>query len=281
LVGFRLPRDAAALLGGEPMAPDSWLEALTNLAGQDLNPGLVFQRWLPLQGWKEVRQGGQLIERTEEFGQEMMGECLKSLDNLRADRRLLEAIHRRYDPQEWKELRMRQISPLTSRLGEHHPYENGFMFHPLYGIPYLPGSGIKGVVRDCLPEDVRQKVFPADPERPEQEVRSLLTVADAFPDSGNGRLIEVDVLTCHYPKYYTEGHKPSDDQNPRPVRFLVVPKDTVWVFRWRLHPALKDLQEPIEKAFRCALVQHGLGAKTASGYGLFEEDKQSHSGGSP
>ncbi len=36
---------------------------------------------------------------------------------------------------------------ILSGLGGSHPMEVGFAFHPLYGFPYLPGSGLKGVAR--------------------------------------------------------------------------------------------------------------------------------------
>lgn len=38
-------------------------------------------------------------------------------------------------------------APFTTGLGNEHPLENGFAFLNPYGLPYLPGSGVKGVVR--------------------------------------------------------------------------------------------------------------------------------------
>lgn len=38
-------------------------------------------------------------------------------------------------------------APLTTGLGNEHPLENGFAFLNPYGVPYLPGSGVKGVLR--------------------------------------------------------------------------------------------------------------------------------------
>jgi CRISPR-associated protein Cmr6 len=37
--------------------------------------------------------------------------------------------------------------PLATGLGMEHPVENGFAFATPYGLPYLPGSSVKGVVR--------------------------------------------------------------------------------------------------------------------------------------
>lgn len=40
-------------------------------------------------------------------------------------------------------------APFTTGLGNEHPLENGFSFLNPYGLPYLPGSGVKGVVREA------------------------------------------------------------------------------------------------------------------------------------
>lgn len=43
-------------------------------------------------------------------------------------------------------------SPFATGLGEEHPLENGFSFLWPYGVPYYPGSGIKGAVRKSAEE---------------------------------------------------------------------------------------------------------------------------------
>ncbi|MFP7756008.1 type III-B CRISPR module RAMP protein Cmr6 [Thermodesulfobacteriota bacterium B35] len=46
----------------------------------------------------------------------------------------------------------RMTAPLATGLGNPHPVENGFSFLNPYGIPYVPGSGVKGVVRRAAEE---------------------------------------------------------------------------------------------------------------------------------
>ncbi len=46
----------------------------------------------------------------------------------------------------------RMTAPLATGLGNPHPVENGFSFLSPYGVPYVPGSGIKGVVRRAAEE---------------------------------------------------------------------------------------------------------------------------------
>ncbi len=43
-------------------------------------------------------------------------------------------------------------APFTTGLGNEHPLENGFAFLNPYGLPYLPGSGVKGVLRQAALE---------------------------------------------------------------------------------------------------------------------------------
>src|SRR5690606_26214594 len=43
-------------------------------------------------------------------------------------------------------LRLRNTSRFVTGLGRAHPVENGFAWHHTLGTPYLPGSGLKGVL---------------------------------------------------------------------------------------------------------------------------------------
>lgn len=44
------------------------------------------------------------------------------------------------------------IAPFATGLGNEHPLENGFAFLDPYGLPYLPASGVKGVLRQAARE---------------------------------------------------------------------------------------------------------------------------------
>jgi CRISPR-associated protein Cmr6 len=43
-------------------------------------------------------------------------------------------------------------APFATGLGLEHPIENGFAFLSPYGLPYLAGSGVKGVLRRAAEE---------------------------------------------------------------------------------------------------------------------------------
>jgi len=49
-------------------------------------------------------------------------------------------------------LAARATAPFMTGIGMEHPLENGFAFLNPYGLPYLPGSSIKGVVRSAAEE---------------------------------------------------------------------------------------------------------------------------------
>ena len=53
----------------------------------------------------------------------------------------------------------KSISPFVTGMGMEHPLENGFAFLNPYGCPYLPGSGVKGVVRRAAEELAHENFF--------------------------------------------------------------------------------------------------------------------------
>ncbi|HPB28259.1 MAG: type III-B CRISPR module RAMP protein Cmr6 [Kiritimatiellae bacterium] len=56
---------------------------------------------------------------------------------------------------------MFSLGPFVTGLGLEHPLENGFSFLSPYGVPYLPGSAVKGVVRRAAEE---LALFEPDPD---------------------------------------------------------------------------------------------------------------------
>ncbi len=135
-------------------------------------------------------------------------------------------------------------------LGNESVYETSITLHHIYGIPYIPASAIKGVVRswiivNCfdnvekqdgeIEENGQKKkvkgalsnelfcdIFgsPAESVRKEQEGNIIFF--DAFPTSAPH--IEPDIMNNHYKDYYDgKGKKPpADYYNPEPHIFLTV-----------------------------------------------------------
>ena len=60
------------------------------------------------------------------------------------------------------DLMAQSVAPFTTGLGNEHPLENGFAFLNPYGLPYLPGSGVKGVVRRAAEELAHSDFFDSE-----------------------------------------------------------------------------------------------------------------------
>ncbi|MBM4028233.1 MAG: type III-B CRISPR module RAMP protein Cmr6 [Planctomycetes bacterium] len=186
-------------------------------------------------------------------------------------------------------IRVRSTSRLVVGLGLPHPTETSLLLDRLTGCPYLPGSSVKGMLREAAKFVVKGEFAVADADKnfwSEAVVRRLFGPAvrepgypaagemvsyDAFPSAWP--TLELDVLTPHYSNYYTTGAIPGDWENPTPVRFLTVQAGTTFQFHFRgLCPnesqRARD-EEAVTALLPLALDWIGIGGKTSSGYGLF------------
>ncbi|WP_337878285.1 type III-B CRISPR module RAMP protein Cmr6 [Caldimonas sp.] len=191
------------------------------------------------------------------------------------------------------------VAPFATGLGNEHPTENGFAFLWPYGLPYLPGSGVKGVLRRAareLPhwdEACCEALFGNEPPLPgqaEDARRGALSFWDVLPRISHEAL-RVEVMTPHQSHYYQAKTKadaqagdtdPHDSGSPNPIFFLTVPPGSEFVFRVacdldRLPESLRDnglWQQRLREAFEHAYQWLGFGAKTAVGYGAMRFDEE-------
>ncbi len=207
------------------------------------------------------------------------------------------------------------VAPFTTGLGNEHPLENGFAFLNPYGLPYLPGSGVKGVVRQAArelasgewgdtsgwdrgesylfrigKEEITLSLFDVlfgreTPSGESGHVRGALSFWDVFPQI-EGERLAVEVMTPHQGHYYQQGGTPHDSGSPNPINFLTVPPKSRFTFhvlcdRGRLRRLAPPLAEGehwkglVEAAFQHAFQWLGFGAKTSVGYGAFMPAAQS------
>ena len=166
-------------------------------------------------------------------------------------------------------------------MGQDHPIENGFAFHPLLGCPYLAGSAIKGLLRHWVKYYLKdeQKVLnwfgSEDDQNP--QIGSLIFF-DALPVTSPKLL--VDIMTPHYGDWYLKGKDgtiaPDDAKEPIPIPFIVVDKHTQFAISIASRKKGEEAKKDIESAFQeltQAFELLGAGAKTATGYGRFTEDE--------
>jgi CRISPR-associated protein Cmr6 len=98
-----------------------------------------------------------------------------------------------------------------------------------------------------------------------------LTFFDALPTEKP--TLQPDVMNPHYPDYYSKKSAPTDTQSPIPVFFLTVAKTSfrfiIGSKKWNLD-STQFWDKTIEEWLVDALQEHGIGAKTAVGYGYMK-----------
>lgn len=185
---------------------------------------------------------------------------------------LLAEHHRRLD-EAIKERGARRVFRTTFRLatglGQEHPLENGFVFDRVLGVPVLPGSSVKGLLRAYLTLEENEAL--RDRLLGRQERPGSLVVLPALP--ARWPRLAVDVVNCHHPDFYAGKRRdPVDWENPNPVYFLTVDANVDFVFRFTVAAGRQDataLGEAFD-ALGQALGTLGIGAKTAVGYGILK-----------
>jgi len=189
-------------------------------------------------------------------------------------------------------------APFTTGLGNAHPLENGFAFLNPYGLPYLPGSGVKGVLRQAARE-LASGEWSAQPGWNESAITALFGLESADGDTEHlrgalsfwdvipqikGDSLAVEIMTPHQKHYYQDGKTPHDSGQPTPISFLTVPPGSGFTFHVQCNFAYLQQIAPIlakneqwkillTTAFEHAFDWCGFGAKTAVGYGAMGEDK--------
>lgn len=169
--------------------------------------------------------------------------------------------------------------PMVSGLGRSHTVENGFAWHHLLGVPYLPGSSVKGMLRSYVTcwLDGPDKVDDADlqrifgPRKGSIHVGSVIFL-DALPVMPVR--LRAEIMTPHYGPYYTgaKPEPPADWHSPVPIPFLAVDEHQEFLFGVLPRgPGDKDDCKKASEWLSEALDAMGAGAKTASGYGRFSK----------
>lgn len=179
----------------------------------------------------------------------------------------------------------RTLGRLAVNLGSESVLETSIALHRTYGVPFIPGSALKGLaahyVMHYLQKDPRWVKDKGDGYVTlfgTTEEAGFVHFYDALyvPDSGKDkRALWKDVITVHHPDYY-QGKKPeymngkdappADWDSPTPIPFLTANGSFLIALSG-------PSDEWVQKAFEIlelALCREGIGAKTNSGYGRME-----------
>ena len=174
---------------------------------------------------------------------------------------------------------------LAIGLGNASVYETSMTLHHVWGIPYLPGSSLKGLTRNwaiteefngdenaALKDPDFCKVFGSPKSSYIGEHKGEVIFFDALPVSEP--TIEADIMNPHYSKYYSDYDgttPPADYFDPVPVTFLTVKEGNFKIYIGAASSSKKYLELAYDWLKR-ALREHGIGAKTAAGYGYNKVD---------
>ena len=184
--------------------------------------------------------------------------------------------------------------------------DGSILLHHTYGVPYLPGSGLKGLARawmrqtvdvdkrpesqpgtrsDARDQDIVRALFgkvprESDPEDSRAEA-GVIEFVDALwiPEKPKDAPVDwsplaQDVINPHHTDYYTGNKPPADTNEPQPTHRLTVSPGTRFCVVVEGVAATQDVQPwvdfAVDELLGPALTNLGFGAWTSSGYGRFE-----------
>ncbi|RMG26605.1 MAG: type III-B CRISPR module RAMP protein Cmr6 [Methanobacteriota archaeon] len=230
------------------------------------NMGLVFNKYFPWNINKEISKShGWINAYIKEFNN------IHSKDeyNLRYRKMVRKSNGLLFE--------MKCMSDLIIGMGNAHPMENGFTFDHTQGLPFIPGTTIKGIWKASEQAKAKEEKKESKNNAKEDKKVDDFVFLDAIPLSVKLRL---DIMTPHYQPYYSSGgtSPPGDWYNPIPIQFITVSKGSK--FLWGILSRTKDrngLQKDNLKRVTSQIKEHllnfGIGGKTAVGYGRIEMRK--------
>lgn len=254
---------------------------------KNASPALRFGMLLPL--WGVNRRTKELLWTTSDISHEVRGPLRQEREiklNNKVDALAQAAALNPEDKAAMKALADRQshlagnlphmlsldataIAPFTTGLGNEHPLENGFAFLNPYGLPYLAGSGVKGVLRQAARElasgqwgnehgwsadkqfEIRvngkslaismlDALFGLESQDGDTlHMRGALSFWDVIAQMPNNcNSLHVEVMTPHQSHYYQQkkdsksgsSTTPHDSGQPTPISFLTVPPGSGMTF---------------------------------------------------
>ena len=169
---------------------------------------------------------------------------------------------------------------LTIGIGGQSPYGSIALItlHHIYGIPYIPASTLKGLLRHYFEMEVLKSsenkmnkntfldLFGTDENEDGGARRGKLIFLDAFPTETPK--ITFDVLTPHNSDYFGKCGIPTDYTNPIPTFFPVIKPVNFEIYVGASSDVDENTMNTVGTVLKEALENYGIGAKTSVGYGL-------------
>lgn len=258
------------------------------------NTGLLFDKFPNMWRWKLdntqrrimnplVPEFDKGVGRTKEgAGSWLTKLCQYPCGNIKLLREACDRQQRLTEAMGGRLLYITNTSRFATGLGRNHPMENGFTWHPTLGVPFLPGSSLKGLLRSWFREENDKLVMENGRERWEETDKAqrwfgiqkdvgrciFLDMLPTVPPK-----LTVDIMTPHYGPYYQGEAAPGDWHSPVPISFLVVDERITWQLAILPGPEHRTIEvnelESLTESLTEALDIMGAGAKTAIGNGRF------------
>ncbi len=162
-------------------------------------------------------------------------------------------------------------------MGNEGVLETNITLQRVYGVPYIPGTALKGLCRHYV-----QHHLQGAPEcstlmqvlSGSTDAAGYITFFDAWyvPESAHGAPLGMDVLTPHHPNYYSSsgGEWPTDFDDPNPVRYV----SAKGKYLVAIQGPNKEWTDQAWMLLMRALEDWGVGGKTSSGYGRMKRVKE-------
>lgn len=199
----------------------------------------------------------------------------------------LDKINQRQEAASDLKFSFKTNSRLIVGFGSASVLETSIKLHHIYGVPYIPSSAIKGILKAYriwkladweenkfteIEEDLEKETNNEENKKiieifGNQYQQGKLTVFDSYPENFVG--FDVDIMNPHFPNYYKGEDPPTDWQNPTPITFLTIPKGVTFRFFFKNSSLYeKSFENSLKQDLQDALEYIGIGGKTSIGYGI-------------
>lgn len=291
------------------LVPKDATGALRSKIADCRNLGLILARYVPKEAIFETdRQNdrGRSIGKERNF---WLQDLCKSFVPDNGIRDLINSTYKRWSAMTEGAARFSMVarSRMIIGLGGKGALEFGITLHPVTGLPYIPGSALKGLCRNYALLFIAERwnvaietealkhldeaLMGIASKQPIRETEMVDLYQNLFGTQENAGkcvffdavirdvpqdkpLFVVEVMTPHFPEYYRSsgGQAPHDADNPNPVTFIAVNEGIRFRFAVGMRRNVSKDESLLGNAsylLQEALELMGIGAKTASGYGVF------------
>lgn len=276
--------------------------------GECDNFSLIFHRYVPDEVIQDSKlQNEWLKQAIKHFSLDRKNERARKFQDLQT------AIYRRWEirTQKATTFELALSSRLIVGLGDKGSLEIGLTVDQTTGLPYIPGSALKGLTRSYTLyflaekrglqlsgeisdskklDDFESEILSGKYDKHDafrfykkifgtQDAAGQAIFHDAVLMGAPGDIYSMDVMTPHFPKWYENQRKkadkaPHDADSPNPVVFVTVNADCQFAFAvgWR-GDSNPEAHQFARELLENALQDFGIGSKTAAGYGTFKPVK--------